>query len=106
MVTRIAWIVKYQNQSLIPGKLTSTLLTMDQFIKLTVMCIFMFAASLSISYLPHLCAMRPSFIKALNAYGAGLLIGVAFLVIIPEGVALVYESLSEHVHDATEVSTN
>jgi hypothetical protein len=69
----------------------------DAFLELLFLSVLMLVSSLSISYFPHLLPLSQTLVKAMNVFGAGLLIGVAILVIIPEGISLIYEA-NEHVH--------
>lgn len=58
----------------------------------------MFIVTFAVGYLPicaSQCAQSKSFLRFLTLFGAGLLVGVVMLIIIPEGVIVI---LSGHVH--------
>lgn len=62
----------------------------DAFSTLLFMCTAMFFGALGVGYVPLACNLSPERLRAWTALGAGLLIGTALIVIIPEGVAMWY----------------
>jgi zinc transporter 9 len=65
---------------------------MDPFLWLVLLSIAMFAGSYVAGNIPLSLTLHESRLKFLSALGAGLLIGSALMVIIPEGVATVYNT--------------
>ena len=59
-------------------------------LKLLALCAFMFASSLSVGLLPLFVSLSPRHLRYVTTVGVGLLVGVAFIVIIPEGVHTYY----------------
>ena len=80
------------------------------FLKLLSLCCFMFASSLAVGLLPLFVSLSARRVRYMTTVGVGLLVGVAFIVIIPEGVHTYYAPDSSsghshaHSHDA-EVTT-
>lgn len=73
--------------------------------ELTVLCAVLFAGSMVSGYAPLAFSIAPHVLLVLTTIGAGLLVGTALIVIIPEGVATLY-SISKHVPvDTTAVGT-
>ena len=54
------------------------------------LCLFMFASSLLVGLLPLFFSLSPRRVRYMTTVGVGLLVGVAFIVIIPEGVHTYY----------------
>ena len=63
------------------------------FFHLVVLSVFMFVSSLAVGCLPLLFAFKQSHLRYLTTYGVGLLIGTAFIVIIPEGIHTLYSPI-------------
>ena len=59
---------------------------MDPFVSLMLLCAAMFGGSMGAGLVPIKCALSETRIRVLTIFGAGLLVGTALLVIIPEGV--------------------
>lgn len=74
------------------------------FLGLLASCAAMFAASASAAFLPFVCAMSRKKLQLTTAFGAGLLLGSAFIVIIPEGVEMLYENEHTFRHNAPSAS--
>ena len=60
------------------------------FLKLLSLCAFMFASSLAVGLLPLFVSLSARRVRYMTTVGVGLLVGVAFIVIIPEGVHTYY----------------
>jgi len=65
---------------------------MDSFASLLLLCVAMFIGSMAAGVVPVYCALSPSRVRVLTVFGAGLLVGTALIVIIPEGVHMWYEA--------------
>ncbi|ORX93986.1 Zinc/iron permease [Basidiobolus meristosporus CBS 931.73] len=63
---------------------------MDAFLWLCLLCLAMFAGSFVAGSIPLSFRLSEDKLKILTAFGAGLLIGTALIVIIPEGVETIY----------------
>ena len=63
---------------------------MDPFFNLIILCLVMFFGSFGVAYLPHLIPLKPGTLKGITAFGAGLLVGTALIVIIPEGIHMFF----------------
>ena len=81
-------------------------------LKLLALCAFMFASSLAVGLIPLFFSLSPRHLRYVTTVGVGLLVGVAFIVIIPEGVHTYYSansspnsSHSHATHDPTPLST-
>src|ERR1700682_3055304 len=60
------------------------------FFSLLISCSIMFLASAAVGYLPLSLHIPPTYMKSITTTGVGLLVGTAFIVIIPEGIYTVY----------------
>ena len=58
------------------------------------MCLSMFVVTFSLGYLPTKMAAPTKIMNIISIYGAGLLVGSALIVIIPEGMSVLYSSLT------------
>lgn len=67
----------------------------DAFSTLLLFCGTLFFSSLALSYLPFTAPLAPDRMKMLTAFGAGLLVGTALIVIVPEGMHLYFEAEAE-----------
>jgi len=65
---------------------------MDPFAWLLVLCAAMFAGAFGSGYIPLYFSWSERRLRLVTIFGAGLLVGTALIVIIPEGVAMHYES--------------
>jgi solute carrier family 39 (zinc transporter), member 9 len=65
------------------------------FLSLVVMCLSMFFGSLLAGYVPLVVSFSDRMMKRLTIFGAGVLVGTALIVIIPEGIHTIYET---HAH--------
>ena len=54
----------------------------------------MFILTFSLGYLPTKMAAPTKIMNLISIYGAGLLVGSALILIIPEGMSVLYSSLS------------
>ena len=77
-------------------------------LKLLALCAFMFASSLAVGLIPLFFSLSPRHLRYVTTIGVGLLVGVAFIVIIPEGVHTYYGANSpsgsahSHAHSHAE----
>ena len=75
-------------------------------LKLLALCTFMFLSSLGVGFIPLFFSLSPRHLRYVTTIGVGLLVGVAFIVIIPEGVHTYYGAnspASSHSHSHAEV---
>ena len=68
---------------------------MDSFTWLLFLCIAMFLGAYGSGYIPLAFSMSEKRLRFVTIFGAGLLVGTALIVIIPEGVAMHYEGQSK-----------
>lgn len=61
-------------------------------------CVAMFVGAYLAGLVPLRMSMNPSRLRLITIFGAGLLVGTALIVIIPEGVAMHYQSQLAHAH--------
>lgn len=64
---------------------------MNQYIQVFLLCLCMFLITLGLGSLPNLFNNR-KMLSVLSAFGGGVLIGVAFLVILPESLKAILNS--------------
>ena len=76
------------------------------FFHLLVLSAFMFLSSLLAGCLPLLFSFKQSHLRFLTTYGVGLLIGTAFIVIIPEGIHTLYSSPHPAAHSSTSLAAS
>lgn len=69
---------------------------MEGFTLLVVFCVAMFGGAYGAGSLPLLLSLNVSRLRWVTIFGAGLLVGTALVVIIPEGIAMHYESQQRH----------
>lgn len=69
------------------------------------MCIAMFAGAFGSGYIPLSFSMSESRLRMVTIFGAGLLVGTALIVIIPEGIAMHYASQAKHSVHAAALTT-
>ncbi|KAK9766229.1 hypothetical protein K7432_004849 [Basidiobolus ranarum] len=74
---------------------------MDALIWLFVLCIAMLAGSFIAGSIPLAFRLSDEKLRLLSAFGAGLLIGTALIVIIPEGVETLYSVNESHAYEAS-----
>ena len=67
---------------------------MNSSTQVVVMCLGMFILTFSLGYLPTKMAAPTKIMNLISIYGAGLLVGSALIVIIPEGMSVLYSSLT------------
>lgn len=70
------------------------------FLKLLTLCGVMFLSSFASGMLPLSFKLSPQYLRLITTVGVGLLVGVAFIVIIPEGVHTYY-GVAQHSHKHT-----
>lgn len=63
-------------------------------------CAAMFAGAYIAGVVPLRISVNASRLRLITIFGAGLLVGTALIVIIPEGVAMHYQSQLSHPHEA------
>lgn len=64
-------------------------------------CAAMFAGAYIAGVVPLRISVNASRLRLITIFGAGLLVGTALIVIIPEGVAMHYQSQLSHPHEPT-----
>lgn len=69
---------------------------MDQLTYLFVLCAAMFLGAFGAGYIPLTFSLSESKLRLVTIFGAGLLVGTALVVIIPEGIAMHYEGQMKH----------
>lgn len=69
---------------------------MDPVTSLVVFCVVMFAGAFASGYIPLSMSISEARLRLVTIFGAGLLVGTALIVIIPEGVAMHYEAQTRH----------
>ena len=78
------------------------------FLQLLSLCSFMFACSMAVGCLPLVVSFSHRHLRTLTTFGVGLLIGTAFIVIIPEGIHTLYtppasaSAMSPHAHTTAD----
>lgn len=60
--------------------------------RLLTLSVVMLASTLAASFLPTYLALSPKRLAIISLFGTGLLIGAALAIVIPEGVAALYEN--------------
>jgi solute carrier family 39 (zinc transporter), member 9 len=78
---------------------------MDPFLWLFSLCVAMFGGSFLAGNLPLMFILPQDKVRLISAYGAGLLVGTALIVVIPEGIETVYDSHSSE-HEGTRPIEN
>lgn len=73
---------------------------MEGFSLLLAFCVFMFLGAYLAGAVPLMFSYNIAKLRWVSIFGAGLLVGTALVVIIPEGVAMHYESQLKHEHVA------
>ena len=63
------------------------------------MSIGMFAITFMFGYTPHKLNTSQRVMNLISIFGAGLLVGAALIVIIPEGMIVLYEALSQGINN-------
>lgn len=53
----------------------------------------MFAVTFAVGYLPTKLSASPRVMNLISLFGAGLLVGAALIVIVPEGMTVLFESM-------------
>lgn len=66
---------------------------MNQSLVVSVMAVGMFAFTFLIGYLPTKFSTSQKLMNLIAIYGAGLLVGAAIIVILPEGMLVLFESM-------------
>ena len=66
---------------------------MNQTLMVVMMALGMFVSTFLIGYLPTKFKTSQRWLNLISIYGAGLLVGAAIIVILPEGMLVLFESL-------------
>lgn len=66
---------------------------MDKTLQIVLLSVVMFITTFTLSYLPTKLNTSMKVMNIIAIYGAGLLVGAALIVIIPEGIVVLYSSL-------------
>ena len=69
---------------------------MDQLSYLFLLCAAMFLGAFGSGYIPLSFTMSENKLRLVTIFGAGLLVGTALIVVIPEGIAMHYEGQLKH----------
>ena len=69
---------------------------MDPLTWLLLLCAAMFAGAFGSGYIPLYFSWSEKRLRLVTIFGAGLLVGTALIVIIPEGIAMHYEGQQRH----------
>ena len=64
-------------------------------IELVILCSCMFISTFFIGYLPQVLSFNRKRMNLISIYGAGLLIGAALIIIIPEGMMVLISAMSK-----------
>ena len=62
----------------------------------------MFVSTTAIGLLPLFCTISQKFMRFTNIFGAGLLVGAAFIIIVPEGVGTLIGSYTKVALDSSD----
>jgi len=65
---------------------------MNYTLNVIMLCVSMFVFSFMAGYAPSLFACKRKHMNLVSVYGAGLLVGAALIVVIPEGVKTIFEA--------------
>jgi zinc transporter ZupT len=66
----------------------------------------MFVSTTAIGLLPLFCNISQKFMRFTNIFGAGLLVGAAFIIIVPEGVGTLIGSYTKVALDTSEKNSH
>lgn len=77
---------------------------MDDFSYLGLLCVAMFVGAFGAGYLPLTIKMSESKLRLVTIFGAGLLVGTALVVVIPEGISMHYEGQLRHAAEEAAAS--
>eukprot|EP01084_Bolivina_argentea_P187128 322408_1 len=64
----------------------------NDFANLLILCILMFILTFFIGYLPMIFQLSADKLESISIFGAGFLLGTAFIVIVPEGLSVLMET--------------
>ena len=65
----------------------------NSYSQILTMAIFMFIVTFSVGYLPTKIPASPRLMNLISLFGAGLLVGAALIIIVPEGMSVLYQSM-------------
>jgi zinc transporter 9 len=77
---------------------------MDDLTYLGLLCVAMFLGAFGAGYLPLTIKMSESKLRLVTIFGAGLLVGTALVVVIPEGISMHYEGQLRHAAEEAAAS--
>jgi hypothetical protein len=81
----------------LPTSITSKPITMEEgesnACQILTMAVCMFTVTFAVGYLPTKLSASPRIMQLISLFGAGLLVGAALIVIVPEGMSVLYESM-------------
>ena len=69
-----------------------TINIMGSVLEFVVMCLLLMMSTFLSSLIPILAGSNPKIINIISMFGAGLLVGVTLIIIIPEGVKAIYKN--------------
>ena len=70
------------------------------------MAVSMFAVTFTVGYLPTKLAASQKVMNLISLFGAGLLVGAALIVIVPEGMTVLYESMKSESGESDKEAIN
>ncbi len=79
---------------------------MNSSLEIVLMSVGMFVSTFLLGYLPTKVKASAKIMNLIAIYGAGLLVGAALVVIIPEGMAVMYTSLMEESSQSLVVGSD
>jgi zinc transporter 9 len=77
---------------------------MDQNFTVILLALFMFVVTFLFGYLPTKITTSQRLMNLIAIFGAGLLVGAALIVIVPEGMLVLFNALSDQDEDLTSVN--
>ena len=61
--------------------------------EIVLMAVSMFLVTFTVGYLPTKLGAAPHIMNLISIFGAGLLVGEALIIIVPEGISVLYKSM-------------
>lgn len=81
---------------------------MEYSIVVVILAVFMFISTFLLGYLPTKINTSKRAMNLISIFGAGLLVGAALVVIVPEGMLVLFNSMSnfdDHSHSNLPITT-
>lgn len=73
------------------------MLTFETLGTLLALCAVMFFGSLLFAYIPFALTLSPAKVRLVSVFGAGVLVGTSFIVVLPEGVHMLWSDASRNM---------